>query len=66
MKTTLAGIGFCTVKSLLKNTQLFIHNEPFTLHDITSSGVPQMTNNKQSKVNGKGCQLSSLGIALHD
>ena len=34
LQWNLEVIGFCMVKSLLKLTQPFIHNEPFTLHAI--------------------------------
>ena len=34
LQWNLEAIGFCMVKFLLKWTQPFIHNEPFTLHVI--------------------------------
>ena len=50
------------VKSLLKLTQPFIHNEPFTLHAIfeTSACVPQVTNNKQSQKKSARSKIASL------
>ena len=57
LQSNLEVIGFCMVRSLLKLTQPFIHNEPFTLHAIFLNQRMCATSDQQEAVLVKICSV---------